>query len=90
MGGGDASRTIDLSAIPSLKAKEILLPLGWRMTLCEHESGEGWQGFVESPCRQDTASLAFARQCGTTSGEDIPLPEKVRAYIMRPEFNDFE
>lgn len=84
-----AMATINLSKIPALLKRDgIQLPKGWKMSLVERERND-WQGFVESPCG-DTASLVFARECGTTSGDDIPLPDIVRSYIMRPEFDQYE
>ncbi len=59
--------------------KKIKLPKGWWMELdpSTRPAGE-FQGFVFAPFARDSASLNFALDMGTTSGDlEIPIPEEV-------------
>ncbi len=69
----------------------IRLPRNWKMEfLMNWDAETPWlQGFVLAPDGKNSASLAFARDMGTTSCDDeIELPHQVHAFIMREEFDD--
>ena len=72
-------------------ANRIKLPLGWYMELDDSTRDEGYQGFVFRPDGRESASLAFAREVGTTSGDDeTELPPAVFDAINNPNFNEYE
>jgi len=69
----------------------IRLPRNWKMSFVMNWDAETpWlQAFVLAPDGDNSASLAFARDMGTTSCDDeIELPHIVHSYIMREEFDD--
>ena len=67
------------------------MPRNWKMEFVMNWDAEFpyLQGFVLAPDGKNSASLAFARDMGTTScDEEIELPDIVHAYIMREEFDE--
>jgi len=79
------------SAVGYQDGQVIRLPHNWKMEMVMNWDAETpyLQGFVYSPDGKNSASLAWARDLGTTSCDDeIELPHVVHSYIMREEFDD--
>jgi len=71
----------------------IPLSLGWSLYLWYNDGGEVpyLQGFVNSPCRKGSASLAAARDLGETTDEwAIEIPARVMRELADPEFDQFD
>jgi hypothetical protein len=66
----------------------IKLPQGWHMTFDERDNGS-MQAFVHNDKGQ-AASLNFARETGTDSSLDEPIPADVLKVISRSEYDKYE
>jgi hypothetical protein len=83
------------TGIPAVEYKDgqvIRLPHNWKMEFVMNWDAEFpyLQGFVMAPDGKNSASLACARDIGTTSCDDeIELPHVVHAFIMREEFDEY-
>jgi hypothetical protein len=80
------------SAVQYQDGQVIRLPHNWKMEFLMNWDAEFpyLQGFVMAPDGKNSASLACARELGTTSCDDeIELPHVVHAYIMREEFDEY-
>ena len=79
------------TAVQYQDGEVIRLPRNWKISFVMNWDSEFpyLQGFVLAPDGKNSASLAFAREMGTTSCDDeIELPHIVHAYIMREEFDE--
>jgi hypothetical protein len=65
----------------------IALPCGWEMTFDTRDNGS-LQAFVNKGRRG--ASLNFARETGTDSSDDEPIPAQVMRVIERTEYDEYE
>lgn len=65
--------------------KVIKLPMGWKLELDPSTRPEGeFQGFVFSPDGRESASLAYALEVGTTSGNDeCEIPQAVLTELEK-------
>lgn len=80
------------SALQYRDGQVISLPRGWKLEFCLNSDGDVsyLQGFVNSPCGFDSASLNYARHEGYTSGGyEIEIPHAVMVAIQDERLDDF-
>jgi hypothetical protein len=68
---------------------DITLPMGWTMTFDATRDDGSLQAFVHNDKGQ-AASLNFARETGTDSSRDEPIPAQVLRVIERTEYDEYE
>lgn len=69
---------------------KIVLPNGWYVELDSNTRDVGAQGFVFRPDGRDSASMVWARENGTLSSRDTPIPKAVQDALAKVVFDQYE